>query len=618
MDTELIEIRDTLCEYEPFSYLQEDSQLNDMVRDIEIQYLRKGQVVIAPDERNTALFFIRSGAVESRNKDGKLSHRMQEGEVFGYSSLLRGGRSTLSMMAVEDTLVYCIPSRWFLHYYNEVDAFSDFFELSREARLKAAMASQASDLSLMTCPIHTLLRRPPITAEQHVDILTAANIMSQERVSSLLITADDKLVGVLTDRDLRNRVVAKGLDYHHPVHTIMTPDPITIDAGDYASEAVLKMMSANIHHLPVLRDGQVAGVLSTGDLVQRESNSSVFLISDIHKQYDVAGLQRISKRVPQAFVQLVSADANTQMIGNAMSHIGVAFTRRLLELAEQELGPAPIPYCFLALGSQAREEQTINTDQDNALILHNSYDKAKHGEYFAKLSEFVCKGLDECGYPLCTGEFMAMTPKWRLTLKEWQALFNQWMNEPRAEALLHVSIFFDIRGIYGDLTLAKQLHGYICRQAQQQKGFLSALARNANKRTPPLGFFRQFVLDGEGKQMRTFNLKSRGIAPIIDLVRVHSLGLGSSKLNSFERLADIEAAEILPKGRARDLILALEMIGMVRIRHQAEQLAAGEEPDNKVDPESLSEFERRHLRDAFVIVARQQDFLKYRYPGKGN
>ena len=153
--------------------------------------------------------------------------------------------------------------------------------------------------------------------------------------------------------------------------------------------------------------------------------------------------------------------------------------------------------------------------------------------------------------------------------------------------------------------------------AKTNKGFLSALARNANQRTPPLGFFRQFVLDGEGKQSRTFNLKSRGIAPIADLVRVHALALGSNKLNTFERLEDIEEAGVMPDGRARDLILALEMIGMVRIKNQKTQVEAGEEPNNKVDPETLSEFEKRHLRDAFNIVSRQQEFLKYRYPGKG-
>lgn len=616
MDVELSEILDTLCEYAPFADLKDESILQEMVKDIEIQYLRAGEWAIAPEARNDNLFFIRSGAIETKSKSGKLLRRMHEGDVFGSSSLLRGGRSSHTMRALEDTLLYRIPARWFIQFYSEFDSFSDFFELSREVRLKTAVDSQSSDLSLMTCPVHTLLRRPPITANYDVDIKTAANIMSNERVSSLLITQDDSLVGILTDRDLRNRVVAKGLPLDVRIDMIMTRDPITVDAGDFASEAVLKMMAQNIHHLPVVKNDRPIGVISTGDLVQRESHGSVYVISDIYKQEDVEGLVDISKKLDHVFTQLVNADANTQMIGNAMSHIGVAFVKRLLQLAERELGPAPIPYCFVALGSQAREEQTISTDQDNALILHDSYDKNVHGDYFRELSDYVCKNLDRCGYPLCTGDIMAMNPRWRLRLSDWKNTFAEWIEKPKAEALLHVSIFFDLRGIYGDKTLARQLNSHIRHLAKTSKGFLSALARNANQRTPPLGFFRQFVLDGEGKQSRTFNLKSRGIAPIADLVRVHALALGSNKLNTFERLEDIEEAGVMPDGRARDLILALEMIGMVRIKNQKNQIENGDAANNNVNPETLSEFERRHLRDAFNIVSRQQEFLKYRYPGK--
>ena len=617
MDVELSEILDTLCEYAPFADLKDEPILQEMVKDIEIQYLRVGEWAIAPEARNDNLFFIRSGAVETKNKSGKLLRRMHEGDVFGSSSLLRGGRSSHTMRALEDSLLYRIPARWFIQFYSEFDSFSDFFELSKEVRLKTAVDSQSSDLSLMTCPVHSLLRRPPITASHDVDIKTAANIMSNERVSSLLITQNDALVGILTDRDLRNRVVAKGLPLDVRVDMIMTQDPVTVDAGDFASEAVLKMMATNIPHLPVVKNDRPIGVISTGDLVQRESHGSVYVISDIYKQEDVEGLVQISKKMEHVFTQLVNADANTQMIGNAMSHIGVAFVKRLLQLAEREFGPAPIPYCFLALGSQAREEQIISTDQDNALILHDSYDKNIHGDYFRELSDYVCKNLDRCGYPLCTGDIMAMNPRWRLSLSDWKKTFAEWIEKPKAEALLHVSIFFDLRGIYGDKTLARQLNSHIRELAKTNKGFLSALARNANQRTPPLGFFRQFVLDGEGKQSRTFNLKSRGIAPIADLVRVHALALGSSKLNTFERLEDIEEAGVMPDGRARDLILALEMIGMVRIKNQKNQIENGDSPNNNVNPETLSEFERRHLRDAFNIVSRQQEFLKYRYPGKG-
>ncbi|MFT2099026.1 DUF294 nucleotidyltransferase-like domain-containing protein [Marinomonas sp. 2405UD66-6] len=616
MDVELTEILEALCQHAPFNDIADDPQLHDMVKEIEIQYLRAGEYIIAPDTLNDTLFFIRSGAIENLSKEQKLIRRMNEGELFGYASILRGGKSSQSMRTIEDSLLYRIPARWFLKFYEENDNFSDFFELERQARLRLAMDSQSSDISLMTCPVVSLLRRPPISIQMDSDIRMAAQTMSEHRVSSLLITDNDELIGIVTDRDLRTRAVAQGLAYETPVSAIMTRDPIVMDSRDYASEAVLKMMERNVHHIPIMKNGRPIGVVSTGDIVQKESHGSVYLISDIFKQNSIESLRAISQKMSHTFTQLVLADANTQMIGNAMSHIGTAFVKRLLQLGEEKFGPAPVPYCFVALGSQAREEQTINTDQDNALILSDKYDKEQHGEYFENLSDWVCQNLDKCGYTLCTGDIMASNPRWRQPLSVWKDNFSDWIQNPKAEALLRLSIFFDLRGIYGDKTLAKQLNLHIRKEAQQHSGFLTFMARNVNQRKPPLGFFRQFVLDGEGKQSRTFNLKERGIAPIIDIVRVHALACGSDKLNTLERIEDIEAAGLLPDGRAKDLALALEMIGMVRIKNQKDQIEAGDKPNNHVNPENLSSFEKRHLRDAFNIVTRQQEFIKFRYAGK--
>ena len=618
MDVELTEIVEALCQHAPFNEIADDASVNDMVKELEIQYVRTGEWIIERGTLNSTLFFIRSGAVEVLNKNGKLIRRMNEGELFGYGSLLRGGKSSQSMRAIEDSLFYRIPARWFLKLYEESDTFSDFFELDRETRLKAAMNSQTSDVyvSLMTCPIKSLLRRDPIGIDVGESIRRAAQMMTEHRVSSLLIMENEQLVGIVTDRDLRTRAVAEGLAYDTPIKAIMTKNPTVMDSGDYAAEAVLKMMELNIHHIPIVKDHKTICVLSTGDIIQKESHGSIYLISDILKQTDVDGLKAISRKMTHTFTQLVVADANTQMIGNAMSHIGTAFVKRLLQLGEEQFGKPPVPYCFIALGSQAREEQTIKTDQDNAIILSNRYDPEKHGQYFEQLSHWVCQGLDQCGYPLCTGDVMASNTLWRQPLGVWKNYFSEWIQEPKAEALLHLSIFFDLRGIYGDKLLANELNKHIRQEAKNHSGFLSYMARNANQRKPPLGFFRQFVLDGEGKQSRTFNLKERGIAPIIDIVRVHALACGSDKLNTIERIADIEAAKLLPDGRAKDLALALEMIGMVRISSQKDQIENGEEPTNHVNPERLSSFEKRHLRDAFHIVSRQQEFIKFRYAGK--
>jgi CBS domain-containing protein len=260
-----------------------------------------------------------------------------------------------------------------------------------------------------------------------------------------------------------------------------------------------------------------------------------------------------------------------------------------------------------------RDEQLIVTDQDNAIILDDSYDQEKHGEYFNKFAKFICDALDKCGYSYCTGDIMATNPEWRMTRREWEACFANWIDDPNPKALLNASIFFDLDGVYGRLKWAEQLNGFIVRRARKNNRFLACLARNALNRTPPLGFFQSFVMEKDGQHKNSINLKRRGTAPLADLIRVHALAVGSRAKNSFERLDDIIDANILPKGRAKDLRDAMEFICMVRIRHQALDVEHGIEADNNIEPDNLSDFERRNLKDAFQILSNAQNFLKFRY-----
>lgn len=314
-----------------------------------------------------------------------------------------------------------------------------------------------------------------------------------------------------------------------------------------------------------------------------------------------------------SFVRMVNEDANSHMIGSAMAGIGRSFTQRLLELGEEKLGPPPVPYCFMALGSMARDEQLVVTDQDNAMILDDRFIPEQHDEYFLALAKFVSDGLAECGYTYCTGDIMATNQKWRQPLRVWKGYFADWIDNPKAQALLNSNIFFDLDGIYGQTEFAEQLKTLVADKASNSPRFLSFLARNALNRTPPIGFFRTFVLEEDGKQQKTFNLKRRGTAPLSDLIRVHALACGSRAQNSFERLKVIGNTKLLLDDDLGNLRDALEFISIVRIRHQALAIEAGREPDNNVRPEDLSPFERSHLKDAFQVVSNAQKFLKFRY-----
>jgi len=247
------------------------------------------------------------------------------------------------------------------------------------------------------------------------------------------------------------------------------------------------------------------------------------------------------------------------------------------------------------------------------MILDDSFVPEAHDEYFRVLAKFVSDGLAECGYSYCTGDIMATNQKWRQPLSVWKGYFTDWIENPKAEALLNSNIFFDLDGIYGETEFAEQLKALVADKASNSQRFLAMMARNALNRTPPIGFFRTFVLEEDGKQQKTFNLKRRGTAPLSDLIRIHALACKSRAQNSFERLKAIGNTKLLMEDDLGNLRDALEFISIVRIRHQALAIEAGREPDNNVRPEDLSPFERSHLKDAFQVVNNAQKFLRFRY-----
>ncbi|MGM0570459.1 putative nucleotidyltransferase substrate binding domain-containing protein [Marinobacter sp.] len=617
MQAELIDIRNHLQQHAPFDELP-DEALDQVAGGIEIAYFRAGEKILELGQKNTYLHYVRSGAVELYRRSGELYNRLGEGEIFGQIGLLMGRQVRFPATALEDTLIYLIPHPIFQHLFDNYDVFADFVEVEDKSRLRLAVSRSDHANDSMTAKVSRLISRAPVTAPSTVRLQEAARIMTDNRVSSLLLVEgsgdnEGDLVGIITDRDLRTRAVADALPSETPAADIMSPGLITIRADALVFEAMLQMLHNNVHHLPVIDNGKPRGVVALSDIVKYESQNSLYVVSNIHRQPNIKGLKSVSQDVRNSFIRMVNEDANSHMIGSAMAGIGRSFTQRLLELGEEKLGPPPVPYCFLALGSMARDEQLIVTDQDNAMVLDDSFDPAEHDGYFLALAKFVSDGLAECGYAYCTGDIMATNPKWRQPLKVWKEYFTDWIDNPKAEALLNSNIFFDLDGVYGEDRYAEALKELIAEKAQKSQRFLALLARNALNRTPPLGFFRQFVMEEDGKQQKTFNLKRRGTAPVSDLIRVHALACGSRAQNSFDRLRDIGKTRLLPDDGVGNLRDAMEFIAIVRIRHQALALEDGREPDNNVRPEDLSPFERSHLKDAFQVVSQAQKFLRYRY-----
>lgn len=373
------------------------------------------------------------------------------------------------------------------------------------------------------------------------------------------------------------------------------------------------MVGRRIHHLPIVdADGRPTGMVTTTDLVRLEQANPVYLVGDITKQQDVAGVAAVAGRLPAVVESLVGQDASADDIGRIVTAVGDAVERRILALAQESLGPAPGAWCWLTLGSRARLEQALAADQDHALILDD--DVTDEGlAWFADLAALASDGLAQAGYPRCRGDIMATNPAYRMRLSQWRTAFGRWIQQPTPEAVLNAGVFFDLRPVAGEAGLAASLQEHLLAHAPGAPVFLAHLATSATRNTPPLGFFRGFVFERAGEHKDRLDIKRGGIGSVVELARVHALELGSPALNTQARLADAEAAGMIGAERGADLRDAFEFVSYVRLRHQAVQVRAGQAPDNMVRPDDLSSFDKRHLREAFAIIREAQSALGRRH-----
>ncbi|MCU7372907.1 DUF294 nucleotidyltransferase-like domain-containing protein [Paucibacter sp. O1-1] len=430
MTAEVLEIQSFIAQYAPFDQLPEQV-LIDVAKSVEISYHRTDSMIVNFNDRITELYMIRSGVVELYRRKGELYNRLDQGQLFGQMGLLTNNKVRFPAKAVKDTLVYCIPESVFNDLCENYDDFADFVEAEDTTRLKQAVKGKTEDANaLTTSKVKTLLTREPVILSCNSTIQAVAQIMTEENISAVLINdpdiedqQDSSFVGIITEHDLCAKVIAAGVNVDSPISQVMSTELISLEHNAYIFEAMLLMLRNKIDHLPILKNKIPIGLIEVADIIRYESQNSLLFVSSIFQQKSCEDLVLLSSQLKNCFVRMVNEDANSHMVGRAMSEIGRNFKQRLLELAEDKFGSPPVPYCFLALGSMARDEQLMVTDQDNAIILDNSYNAAVHGEYFSKLADFVCDGLAACGYSYCTGDIMASNPEYRKNSLRMGSLF---------------------------------------------------------------------------------------------------------------------------------------------------------------------------------------------------
>lgn len=616
----------------PFNELDANT-LRNLAASCIIDFFPKGTVIFRQDQTLVQHFYlIQKGGVKIylKAEDGTVTLKdfCGEGEYFGALSILQGNNmANRNVETVEDTFCFLFPKEAFLSLIESSPKVTHYFLRSLSEKLvKTAYAQlrqhkiaprNESALFLFSTQIGDIIKGAPKTIAATDTVQMAASRMAELGIGSLLVhNQERKIIGIITDRDLRTRVVAAGLDYQSPVSRIMATPLKTIPSHHVCFDAMLQMMRLSIHHLAVEQQGTIIGVITTHDIMLLQGTSPLYLFREIGAQHSIEGLYPLARKIPAVIRTLIEEGAKANNITRMITVLNDHILDRLLTLLVDELGPPPLSFCWLVMGSEGRREQTFITDQDNALLYGQPENEAQAEQaeaYFKTLGEKAIGHLVGCGYPPCLGGIMASNPKWRQPITVWQRYFDHWLHRPEPLEVMHSTIFFDFRAAYGDTTLADGLRQYVMRNVPQQEIFLLHLAKNALESRPPLSFFRNLIVEKDGEHKNSLDLKTKGIVPFVDFARLFSLKHGIPENNTLGRLQILHEDGHLSHELYSETIKAYEFLMQLRLIHQLRMIEHNQPPDNHLNPADLSELEKQTLKEAFEVVRRLQSHIRQEY-----
>jgi len=480
----------------------------------------------------------------------------------------------------------------------------DSIAAERAERDAESMTSPRGDLALFVRRVRELVKGPPVTCLRSARVAEAARLMSERGVGSIIVAgAEGEPVGIVTDRDLRIRVLASGLDPSTPVALIMSSPLVSVESEASAFDALLEMTRRNIHHLGVLIGGRLAGVVSSHDLLGLQGAHPVVAARQIEAAPDIAALAQAAARVESVVRWLAAGAVDAVDIGRIVAELNDRLVRRALGLVQADLeagghGRAPVAFSWLAAGSEGRREQTLKTDQDNGLVYAEPSPGAESvaAAYFERLATAMSETLTHLGFPRCPGDFMAANPRWRQPESVWRRYFSSWMETPQPEPLLQAALFFDLRPIGGEEEIGRRLWEWVCETAPARTLFLRHLARAAQDRPRSLGLLGGFV----GEQL---DLKAAAVFPVTHVMRVHALSLGVQPTNTLDRLRAAGEQGIFTGTEVSEVGDAHRVVARLRLTHQLACLDAGLPPDNVIKPRALGKTDRLLLKEALKTIA---------------
>ena len=586
----------------------------------QLAYFPVGTTIVDPADGSARnLFIIQRGHVRVENLAVPGDAEVRgPGECFPVAALAAGSSGTRRFEATEDVFCYRLTRADFEALRQASQPFADYCTQMLAGILQQSLGQlrqnftqKAVEQRSMLEPLRTVVRRAPVYCEGGTSILDALRSMQAEKVRSIaVVDAERRPVGIFTLTDLMERVVLAGVDVARPVAEVMSRSHGTVDEMSTAQEALTLMAAQGFHQVMVTREGRLVGIASERDLFALQRVTMRNILQSIRLARDVPSLHGVSRDIDVLADNLVAQGAAAEPITHTITGLNDALSHRLFDLLLPQFDLQDLEWCWLAVGSEGRREQTVATDQDNAILFRCAEaDVPAARERLLAFARAANDGLAELGFPLCTGDIMARNPEWCLDCVEWRGRFASWIREPTPEALLRANIFFDFRPVYGSTALGKELRAWLANIASESRLFIRMLVANALQAEPPLGVIRKFRTE-DGELGGTIDLKTHGTRIFVDAGRAFALALGIRETNTSQRLRLAGRRLAIDERQMDSTVEGYHYLQMLRLRAQrgdfdpearsaAEATARPTTRANRVDPYALNQLDQRMLKEAF-------------------
>lgn len=594
----------------PFSEIREED-LMTLLENSEYKRLVKGEFVFTEGENfKGVLFIVASGLVElfvyKGEKKVLLGYR-GEGEIFGEDSFFTGDSYRYNAVCIEPTELVLLNKAVFESIIEKYGEVGSYIAALLSKRLEAFYNELKKELELpLASPflkrVSDIFRyRKSVFVDRKTTVWDIARIMDNEKITSVLVGSEDSLCGIVTERDLVVRFLARREGDR--AEDIMTHHVLKTTLGRYCYEVLVDMVKNNIRHIVVEDNGKVLGVLDITDFIEKDVLSYIDILTKVEEAKDVNELKRVSEGKITIIKSLVEAGVSVREICNIITYINDELVRKAVRFAIEKVGKE-LPFCFLVLGSHGRKEQTIKTDQDNALIYPDEL--TCELDTLRRIAEYSVSFLETIGFKRCPANVMATSPDWFGSKSEWIKRLEDLFSNPVPEKILKFSIIFDNRVIFGDDKMELEFYKTFVEGIRMHPGFIAHLGKEVELKKPPIGLFGNFIVEKSGEHKDSLDIKLRGIMPIFESVRLLALIHGVKKVNTFERLEELREKGAIDPSLSGEVMFAYEFLTRLRLLNHIKLIEEGKEPHDFINPKELTTIEKKLLKESFAVVYKIQ------------